>query len=132
MRVPRPVAASGTLAWALLLLAPHPAAALPEAVAPPAAPAAVTCAATCSWSAPGFVPPSLAGAYLPLDGGCPDLQAAAPAAPGDYQVTLTICCVADPLDCSERTRTVRVSPVPLLSDGFESGGLALWLVGGGA
>lgn len=114
-----------------LLLAAGPAAS--SGAAPlPSAPTAVTCAAICSWSAPGFDPSVLIDFYLPLAGGCPDLVANAPSEPGDYPVTLQICCVGDPLNCSEQTHVVTVSPTPLLSDGFESGGFALWLVGEGA
>lgn len=113
-----------------LLLAAGPTAAA-GAAPPPSVPNAVTCAAICSWSAPGFDPPDLVDFYLPLGGGCPDLLATAPSEPGDYPVTLQICCVGEPLNCSEQTHVVTVLPTPLLSDGFESGGFALWLVGEG-
>lgn len=119
--------AAGALACGLLL-----AAARISASPPPSVPAAPTCAAICSWSAPDFDPPSLVDFYVPLGGGCPDLAATAPAEPGDYPVTLQICCVGDPLNCSEQTHVVTVLPTPLLSDGFESGDLALWTPGEGA
>lgn len=130
MRLSRRGCAGRALALGLLLAAGR--AGVPAGAAPPpSVPDAVNCAAICSWSAPGFDPPDLVDFYLPLAGGCPDLVAIAPSEPGDYPVTLQICCVGEPLNCSEQTHVVTVLPTPLLSDGFESGGFALWLVGEG-
>ena len=88
-----------------------------------AALAAICYPLRCEWSAPGFVPASSSAEVWALP--CPPHVATAPAAEGDYPVTLTIRCATRPTVLSTATRIVPVLS-RWLRDGFETGDLSRW------
>lgn len=88
-----------------------------------AALAAICYPLRCEWSAPGFVPASSSAEVWALP--CPAHVAMAPAAEGDYPVTLSIGCVLRPTVLSTSTHVVTVEPRGF-RDGFETGDLTRW------